>query len=272
MRSLRIGKGSLILLELVFVASIVGSLVVGTRTALSLPLDGIIDREMATSSARLVVVAPTFYSDTSEIRYRLALEACRRAAQHEIELFLVDASPSPDIRLKFEMAGRRPSDGVSFVTVTPQSSRGGKGAALREGISRALDRLREKDLSSSTMLYIGFQELEKVDLFQHWKSIVLHASKEDALVVVPRREDRQFREYYPIEQYHSEQFANGFLDSLGKTIGIPSIDWTNGPVAFEVSLVDQWLNYDGEIWDAQLVPIVDSFVHHKAKIVSFEIP
>ena len=32
------------------------------------------------------------------------------------------------------------------------------------------------------------------------------------------------------------------------------------------------LVYDGEIWDAQLVPIIDCFLEGNAKITSFDIP
>ena len=87
----------------------------------------------------------------------------------------------------------------------------------------------------------------------------MHARENDADIIVPRRGDKDFRASYPTEQYHSEQFANLFLDSLGNKIGLPSTDWTNGPFAFDASMATQWLEYDGEIRDAQL------FVGHSWK-------
>ena len=228
---------------------------------------------------RLIVVAPTFYSDASDVRYALALESCRKAAEHAIEFVLIDASPSQAIRDGLEEAGR------GFVTVVPQTSKGKKGAALREGIQLAAETLLKRDkkmpnttttttttsTSATKRAIIGFQELEKVDMVRHWKSIASHASESGSDIVVPKRKDEDFRATYPIEQYHSEQFANLFLDSLGIRIGLGSIDWTAGPVAFDVSMADQWLACDGEIWDAQLVPIIDCFLYRKATVTSFEI-
>uniref|UniRef100_A0A7S4EHD7 Glycosyltransferase 2-like domain-containing protein n=1 Tax=Pseudo-nitzschia australis TaxID=44445 RepID=A0A7S4EHD7_9STRA len=233
-------------------------------------------RDMGTASTkdnvdqpRLIVVAPTFYSDTSETRYLLGLEACQKAAEYGVEFILVDASPSQNIRNGLEHAGRS-GDGRSFVRVVRQSYKGKKGAALREAIAYAVDELREENNKKTTM--IGFQELEKVDVIKYWNSIAKHAMESKAGIVVPRREDLHFRASYPIEQYHSEQFGNMYLDSLGKKIGLPSIDWLNGPVAFDVSLANAWLEFDGELWDAQIVPMVDCFLKRNTKITSFDIP
>ena len=59
-----------------------------------------------------------------------------------------------------------------------------------------------------------------------------------------------------MEQYHSEHFANLHLDALGRPVGLPTLDWTFGPVAFRASMARHWLQCEGELWDAQLVPIV----------------
>ena len=231
-----------------------------------------------TTTPRLIVVAPTFYTDANDVRYALALECCREAAEHAIEFVLIDASPSQAIRDGLKSAGR------GFVAVVSQTSKGKKGAALREGIRLASEMLRKRDdktnsSSGSTSTtttkrraIIGFQEPEKVDMVRHWKSIAIHASESGSDIVVPCRKDDDFLATYPIEQYHSEQFANLFLDSLARKIGLGvSIDWTAGPVAFDVSMTDQWLACDGDIWDAQLLPIIDCFLHRKATITSFEI-
>jgi hypothetical protein len=66
-------------------------------------------------------------------------------------------------------------------------------------------------------------------------------------------------------------FANLYLDSLGKQIGMPSIDWTMGPIVFRSELASLWTDYNGDLWDAQLVPLVQAFQQRKAKIVSCEI-
>ncbi|MGK3743510.1 MAG: hypothetical protein ACI90V_010368 [Bacillariaceae sp.] len=221
---------------------------------------------------RLIVVAPTYYNDTNDIRYRLGLESCQQAAEHKIELVLVDASPSQTIRDGLEEAG------CGFVRVIPQTSKGKKGAALREGIAKALLLLKrnnddnddDDDCKNGITAVIGFQELEKVDMIRHWKSIARNLLIKSSDIVVTRRDNEIFRKSYPIEQYHSEQFANMFLDSLASKIGLPSIDWTAGPVAFKASIAHQWLSYKGEVWDAQLVPIIEAFLEG-AKISSFDI-
>mmetsp|Transcript_102811 Transcript_102811/g.209562 ORF Transcript_102811/g.209562 Transcript_102811/m.209562 type:complete len:283 (-) Transcript_102811:370-1218(-) len=220
----------------------------------------------------LIVVAPTFYSGTDEVRYALGIEACQEAAEHRIRFVLVDASPSGTVREGLEKAGR------GYVRVLRQASEGKKGAALREGIAFAAGELRttaDDALGAKTKAkaMIGFQELEKVGLVRHWKSIASHAAASGSDIVVPKRRDAEFEASYPTEQYHSEKFANAFLDSLGKRIGLPSIDWTSGPVALDPTTVaGTWLACDGEVWDAQLLPIVDAFLEQNAKITSFEIP
>jgi hypothetical protein len=215
--------------------------------------------------ARLIVVAPTYYNNPKDIRYRLGLESCQQAAEHKIEFVLVDASPSQTIRDGLEEAG------CGFVRVIPQTSKGKKGAALREGIAKALILLKhnDDDDDNGTAL-IGFQELEKVDMIRHWKSIARNLLIKSSDIVVARRDNEMFRNSYPIEQFHSEQFANMFLDSLANKIGLPSIDWTAGPVAFKASIAPRWLSYKGEVWDAQLVPIIEAFIEG-AKISSFDV-
>jgi hypothetical protein len=142
---------------------------------------------------------------------------------------------------------------------------------LRQGIEECLRQLHgDQESESGFITIIGFQELEKVDMFRHWASIVRHLVESGADVTTVRREEDAFKSSYPMEQYHSEKFANMFLDSLGAGIGLPSIDWTMGPIAFRTSQAHHWINYDGEMWDAQLVPLVDAHVNG-AKISSYEI-
>eukprot|EP00751_Fragilariopsis_kerguelensis_P001817 CAMPEP_0170822136 /NCGR_PEP_ID=MMETSP0733-20121128/43553_1 /TAXON_ID=186038 /ORGANISM="Fragilariopsis kerguelensis, Strain L26-C5" /LENGTH=394 /DNA_ID=CAMNT_0011184185 /DNA_START=1 /DNA_END=1186 /DNA_ORIENTATION=- len=235
----------------------------------------------------------------------------------QIEFVVVDASNSNSksasvaatIRNNLAMAGG------GYVTVIPQTWKGKKGAALREGITKARELLSEYNAinndddtdheckhnnnNNTIEPIIGFQELEKVDMIQHWDSIarnfvstttsidppagsassIITTSTTTAAVadiVVPRRNDTLFQEFYPQEQYHTEQFANLFLNSLAKEmrIGFPtSLDWTHGPVAFKASLAPHWLDYKGELWDAQLVPIINAFFSqdHGAQILSYEV-
>ena len=101
--------------------------------------------------------------------------------------------------------------------------------------------------------------------------VAAHIVDSGADVCVPRREDSLFRSSYPIEQYHSERFANLYLDSLGNEVGLPPLDWTFGPVAFRSSAAHHWLNFTGEVWDAQIVPYVRAFRWHGASVEELQV-
>lgn len=211
----------------------------------------------AESTTPLIVVAPTFYTTTEETRYRLGIEACQNAAKYHIRVILVDGSPQPEIRNGLEEAGR------GYVQVLPQTAKGRKGAALREAIQHAHQQSGERSM-------IAFQELEKVDMFRHWLPMIKFMTETNADVIVPKRSHETFRSTYPIEQYHCESFANSYLNSLSASIGMTPIDWTIGPVAFKYNQAEYWINFDGELWDAQLVPLVKAHLSG-AKVEIFEI-
>lgn len=204
---------------------------------------------------KLFVTAPTFYIDKKDIRYTLALETCREAARCGVYFIMVDASPDESVRTEMIQQGTK--DGIEYVRVCRQTYEGRKGAALREGINLALEAGAD---------IIGFQEPEKVGMVEQWPKLV----QVDADVCVPRRSDDAFKSSYPIEQYHSENFANLHLDSLGRKVGFPSIDWTMGPFATKSRFAKVWLEYNGELWDAQLVPIVLAQRWYGAKVASHE--
>jgi hypothetical protein len=205
----------------------------------------------------LIVVAPTFYARHDEIRYLVAIEACRNAAKHQIQMILVDASSNSEIREGLEQAGG------GYVQVVRQTALGRKGAALREAIQLAYKQANEQSV-------IAFQELEKSDMFRHWLPLVQHMNKTGADVTIPRRADNSFRSDYPIEQYHCESFANSLLNSMGADIGLAAIDWTIGPAAFRYNQAHHWINFDGELWDAQLIPLVNAHLAG-AMVTSLEI-
>jgi len=190
--------------------------------------------------ADTIIVSPTFYLSLDDTRCRLGLEACQRAAEAGVRVLLVDASP-PDVHAALIATG---------ATVLLQTVKGRKGAALREAIAAAVEMLPADGI-------ICYQELEKVSM------VALQLNVADALraapaagVCVARRDDALFRSSYPVEQYHSEHFANLYLDALAKAVSFPSIDWTFGPLAFRAALARHWLECSGELWDAQIVPMV----------------
>lgn len=216
---------------------------------------------MTDISAAIIVVAPTSYATKEDVRYKLAKECCREAAKTGIHLLLVDASPLDDIGRELTECGKIGAQ--EFVLVLKQASKGRKGAALREGIAFASELLKDSGG------FVAFQEPEKVDMIMHWKKIVDFMIQEKADICNPTRSLDHFIHTYPIEQWHSEQFANLYLDSLAKSVGFPSVDWTMGPIVLKATFANHWLKYEGELWDAQIVPMVHAQRWHDAKVVTY---
>lgn len=210
----------------------------------------------------LIVVAPTFYPDRDDPRFTLGLECCRAAARHKIRLIIVDASPDESIR------DRLRQHGAPYVQVFAQTTKGKKGAALRQAIRHAYDELKDKENG-----IIAFQEPEKIDMIRQWPALAAYMVNDGkADICVPRRSDESFKRTYPIEQYHSEKFANLHLDAVAARVGFhPSIDWTMGPIAFRQKWAPVWLEYGGDLWDAQIVPMVRAQRQKNAKVASFDV-
>ena len=115
-----------------------------------------------------VVVSPTFYPNTTDVRFQLGLEACRRAKSLGVPLLLVDASP-PEVRSALEEAG---------AIVHVQTAKGRKGAALRECISLARAVLPADGV-------VCFQELEKVEMVGLQRECANHLQRTGCDVCVP---------------------------------------------------------------------------------------
>jgi len=209
----------------------------------------------------LIVVAPTFYRDQKDPRFTLGLECCQAAARHKIRLIIVDASPEESIRDQLRQHG------APYVQVFAQTASGKKGAALRQAIRYAYDALKDKEKG-----VIAFQEPEKIDMIHQWPALASYMMNAKADICVPRRSDESFKRTYPIEQYHSENFANLHLDAVAARVGFhPSIDWTMGPIAFRQKLAPIWLDYGGHLWDAQIVPMVRAQRQNNAIVASFDV-
>jgi hypothetical protein len=211
----------------------------------------------------VIVVAPIVYSDLSEdnVRYELGRELCRQAVIHQIHVILVDGSSAIDhdtIRNEFERLGTLSSttfQKVQYVHVYPQTRPGKKGTALREALGHAYQRV-----VPTTNTIIAFQEPEKVDMMRHWKDLARYMIRNSLDICVPQRIESAFRATYPIEQYHTESFGNAYINLYGTAMGLPShLDWFMGPIALRPSLVPIWQDYDGDLWDAQMVPMIRAF-------------
>ena len=173
---------------------------------------------------------------------------------------VVDASPDSSLRQSMQEAGGQ------FVQIYPQTVKGKKGAALREAASHA------SSLQGVTeQTFLCWQESEKIEMVGLWAGVfdsdLVNKSTIYPDIVVPYRELTSFQKSYPIEQYHSEKYANMYMDCVAKTYGqamlinntlqLP-VDWHFGPLAFRASHVQLWTGPSnaGELWDAQVVPIV----------------
>lgn len=223
-------------------------------------------------SIRTCVVTVTYYPDTSDIRFNLALQLCKLAAEHEIHLIIVDGSPDhSNIRDQFQ-----DTNGY-YVHVFQQDveTYPGKGGSLRQAILKATEWFEENDVDANEAA-ICFTEPEKVDLINHVHDIVEPLLGGRADVIVPTRNDELFRETYPMEQYHSESFGNMHFNLLAREIegfkeqevsGAAKLDWLFGPFAFKANLASSWLNYPGTSWDAQMVPYVRGVRNHNWRIM-----
>ena len=134
-----------------------------------------------------------------------------------------------------------------------------KGHSIRFGISHAL--------SLSAGAIIGFQEPEKVDMIQYYNRIIQQHEENPTWVCVPKRSPRSWSSY-PIEQQHSEQFANSLLKARSSI----DIDWFFGPILFTSDLAHHWIEYDGDMWDAQVVPLLSCIPHIRESTVDFQYP
>ncbi|KAL3810249.1 hypothetical protein ACHAXA_008739 [Cyclostephanos tholiformis] len=223
---------------------------------------------------RTCVVTVTYYPDIHDVRFQVALELCALASRRKITLIVVDDSPDANVRERLQ----RGSEGYVRVFQQDSDRFAGKGGALRQAIQMARAWLDVADDSSPReAAAICFTEPEKVDLMNHIHLVVMPILAGTSDVTVPLRDDAPFRETYPIEQYHSESFGNMHFDLLAKQIegfrteGARKLDWLFGPFALNSRLADAWLSYDGNSWDAQMVPYVRGVRRHNWRITSVPI-
>jgi hypothetical protein len=145
----------------------------------------------------------------------------------------------------------------------------GKGGSLRQAVAVASDKLKPQGLAA-----VCFTEPEKVDFINHVWDVARPLLEDKADVVVPMRNRSLFELTYPIEQYHSESFANLHFDSLARQYdGFKdvNIDWTFGPFAFNATLANKWLEYTGNSWDAQMIPYVRGIRNDGWRVQSVEV-
>eukprot|EP00559_Dactyliosolen_fragilissimus_P001448 CAMPEP_0184868098 /NCGR_PEP_ID=MMETSP0580-20130426/29156_1 /TAXON_ID=1118495 /ORGANISM="Dactyliosolen fragilissimus" /LENGTH=268 /DNA_ID=CAMNT_0027368763 /DNA_START=163 /DNA_END=969 /DNA_ORIENTATION=- len=198
----------------------------------------------------LVIFTTTFYTSVDDIRYHMCISTIREAVARSIPIVIVDASPSDEVFSGMIEAG---------AMVYKQTGTGRKGVGLREAAIHA----KQLDIATDDT-YLCFQEPEKKDMIRHW--VVALGQGNGADVIMPFRLQSAFLQTYPIEQYHSETFGNLYMDAcareaLEKTNSplvdtYTGLDWHFGPFSLRAKHLSFWTRYKGDMYDAQLVPII----------------
>lgn len=207
----------------------------------------------------MVIFTCSYYNDTNDLRLHQCLQTLRDGATDDnIPIVVVDGSPPEVHELLKSCTG-------AIVRREQKTYGKGKGGALREAamVASSLPGVVESTL-------LCWQEAEKSDMNRCWVKEVLTQCESSDDVICPTREDGCFRRSYPIEQYHSENYGNYYLNAIMKEeldnknsskntsqqSTVRSIDWHFGPFAFRRSLLNLWMEYKGTSYDAQLIPIV----------------
>ena len=190
----------------------------------------------------VVVFTCTFYASVEETRCQCCLEMLRSARSAGVRVVVVDSSPKEAVRAAMAEAGA--------FAVHKQASAGRKGAALREALEHAAG------LAGSEDAWLCWQEAEKADMVHRWPG-ALNGFEHRTAVVVPGRAEASFRATYPAEQYHCESFSNAYVSLIAARHGFATpLDWHFGPFALRARHRGLWLRHTGELWEAQIAPII----------------
>jgi nucleoside-diphosphate-sugar epimerase len=225
----------------------------------------------------IILIAPSMYPNLSDARFELAVAFLNEVKKHKLQIIICDDSPlhnREEIKKTFIEAGGR---GVEM-TYFPHGMTGKKGQSIRHALSIAM--MKRQSITTSTQQRrwaVVFTELEKVHFVQFVQTVVMPILNGQCDIVYPRREENLFRLTYAIEQYHMEMFGTLHLNQLFKRATgdehAPFYDFLFGPIAWEGTRVSPfYLKYQGELWDAQMVPAVHALQEMGARWMSVTIP
>uniref|UniRef100_A0A7S2X640 Uncharacterized protein n=1 Tax=Lotharella oceanica TaxID=641309 RepID=A0A7S2X640_9EUKA len=222
----------------------------------------------------LIIFGTTMFPNATGVRFEEALESVKNAKNEGWITVICDSSPDPEVRVRLKLAG---------ASVFAQHKAGRKGQGLREALQAALDVVPP----TATDAIFAYQEIEKSNMPFHWAEVKDKMIQTGADIAVPWREESLFQATYPVAQYHSETFGRIYLNTLarkkikmvGKSLANPSarertwedLDWHFGPFAFRQEWSEFWLQHDGQMWDAQILPMVYA-IRSGAVPISVEIP
>ena len=189
------------------------------------------------------LVLPTKYSSIEDSRYKLFLKTIKTCLHHSYitKVVVVDSSENKVLNhMKILLNNSK----IDLIVLKDFSYL--KGGGIREGIKYVNDKYGKNNV-------IVFQEPEKENMIYHYLDILEKYKNEKSYICIPKRVSEAF-DSYPIEQQYEEKFLNCYLTKL---TGL-KIDWSFGPVMFTGDLSEYWLNYDGKLWDAQIIPIYEA--------------
>lgn len=206
---------------------------------------------MSFGSSPIVVVACSLFFNLEDARFLCTLETVKLIASNKVPVLCVDDSPGDlhdQVKDKLEQAGE------GFFLVTRFKGEGKKGASMRQALREATAMRKDP-----TQRWVAvFSELEKVDFFNYLHVCCEPILQNQADIVTPGRDIKLFQETYAIEQFHSENLGNMYLNMLWKQQGgVEDLDWLFGPICWEGSTVGPfYLASNEEKWDAQMVPSI----------------
>lgn len=187
----------------------------------------------------MYLILPTKYGSIEESRFKLFLNTIKIILNHHYikKVIIVDSSHEKVYNnLKILLKNER------IVLLNQKEKKFLKGGSLREGIKYIIDNLPKG--------IISFQEPEKSNMIFHYPIIIEKYGAVKDFICIPNRTSTSFQTY-PREQYYSENFINAYISKL---VGV-ECDISFGPVMFTTDMAKYWLEYDGKLWDAQIIPI-----------------
>ena len=192
----------------------------------------------------MYLIVPTKYTTLNDFRFKLFMRTLRTALNHiYIRKFIVVDSSEKEVS---DFIKNIKDERVVMITQKDKNQK--KGGSIREGIQYVIDNFGEDTL-------ICFQEPEKDNMIYHYENIIRKNKDRGTYVCNPRRMSIAW-ESYPKEQYFSENFMNMYFK---KMTGL-DIDWSFGPVMLTGNVAKYWLEEDGKLWDAQIVPIYKAYL------------
>lgn len=198
----------------------------------------------------MYLILPTKYGSVEDSRFKLFLTTIKNALNHQYitKVIVVDSSHERVYQhLKILLNNKR------IVLLNQKDKKCLKGGSIREGIKYVTD--------NYGISVIAFQEPEKCNMIFHYIDI-LESYKGKNFICVPQRTLSSF-DSYPKEQQNSERFMNMYISKLTNT----ELDWSFGPIIFTSDFAKYWLEFDGKLWDAQIIPICKAIQDDKKILI-----